>query len=75
MVRREGYLGDVQLQTLDESIPPLGKAVQSCLQFTGNFFVLYTGQQVLAHGAQLVHGGPLRLQICFDRLKRQISTE
>lgn len=76
LVRCDEYLRAAQLQTLDESVPPLGKAVQPCLEFTGDFFVLHTRQQVLAHGAQLVHGGPLRIQVCLYHLEpHQIPTQ
>lgn len=63
------YLGAACIQTLDQLVPALGEAVQSRLQFAGHLFVLDTGQQVLAHGAQLVHGGTLDLQVCLDRLE------
>ncbi len=62
------YLGAAHLQTLDQAVPALGKAVQSGLQLVGHLFVFDTGQQVLAHGAQLVHGGTLHLQVCLHGL-------
>lgn len=63
-----GYLGAAQLQTLDQSVPTLGEVVEPGLQFAGHLLVLDAGQQVLAHGAQLVHGGALHLQLRLHRL-------
>lgn len=57
------YLGAAHLQTLDESVPALGQVVQARLQLAGHVLVLDAGQEVLAHGAQLVHGGTLHLQV------------
>lgn len=66
------YLGAAHLQTLDQAVPALGKVVQSCLQFAGHIFVLDAGQKVLAHGAQLVHGGTLHFQVRLHRLVEQM---
>lgn len=62
------YLGAAHLQTLDHSVPALRKAVQPGLQLVSHLFVFYAGQQILTHGAQLIHGGPLRLQVCLHHL-------
>lgn len=68
------HLRAAHLQTLDQSVPALGEAVQSGLQFAGHLFVLDAGQQVLTHGAQLVHSGTLHLQVCLHRLVEQTHT-
>lgn len=69
------YLGAAHLQTLDQVVPALGEAVQSGLQFAGHLFVLDAGQQILTHGAQLVHGGTLHLQFCLHRLVGRTQTQ
>lgn len=68
------YLGAAHLQTLDQSVPALGKAVQSGLQFAGHLLVFDAGQQVLTHGAQLVHGGTFHFQVCLHRLVERTHT-
>lgn len=65
------HLGDVEVQTLDQLIPALGEGVQSGLQFVGHVFVLDAGQEILAHGAEPVHGRMLRLQLRFQHLMDQ----
>lgn len=67
-------LGAAHLQTLDQLVPALAKVLQPGLQFVGHLFVLDAGQQVLAHGAQLVHGGTLHLQVCLHRLVEHTHT-
>ena len=69
------YLGAAHLQTLDQAVPALGEAVQSGLQFAGHLFVLDAGQQILTHGAQLVHGGTLHLQVGLHRLVGHTQTQ
>lgn len=65
------HLGHVHVQTLDQSVPALGERVQSGLQLVGHILVLDAGQKVLAHGAEPVHGGMLRLQLRLQHLMDQ----
>lgn len=62
------YLGADEIQTLNQSIPTLNQSIQPGLQFAGHLLVLDTAEQVLTHGAQLVHGGALHIQLCLDNL-------